>query len=273
MGCCAIISLIGVDAIAFALPVIWFYAFFDALNKNSLSADEFSKLEDDWLIIKNTDELKFNVKKVRIIAAVILILIGINSLYNGAISFCYQLGIDLDNTVFGLIRYALPKLVFSVLIIGAGIYLIKGKRKSIYEENVSIDNTKLDGDSEIIEDNFIITGVGGCVLKKKHIKHEMIYDDSFIDVAPRTDDLWLSKILQLSNTKIVVCPAALPHLNEISHDSYALNTLNNNEHKNSNVIMKGIRKFKSLFLAELGFATCNNDIMLRSIDDHFHGIK
>lgn len=155
MGCCAIISLIGVDAIAFALPVIWFYAFFDALNKNSLSADEFSKLEDDWLIIKNTDELKFNVKKVRIIAAVILILIGINSLYNGAISFCYQLGIDLDNTVFGLIRYALPKLVFSVLIIGAGIYLIKGKRKSIYEENVSIDNTKLDGDSEIIEDNFI----------------------------------------------------------------------------------------------------------------------
>ena len=55
MGCCAIISLIGVDAIAFALPVIWFYAFFDALNKNSLSADEFSKLEDDWLIIKNTD--------------------------------------------------------------------------------------------------------------------------------------------------------------------------------------------------------------------------
>ncbi|EJE0515219.1 glycosyltransferase family A protein, partial [Escherichia coli] len=125
----------------------------------------------------------------------------------------------------------------------------------------------------IIEDNFIITGVGGCVLKKKHIKHEMIYDDSFIDVAPRTDDLWLSKILQLSNTKIVVCPAALPHLNEISHDSYALNTLNNNEHKNSNVIMKGIRKFKSLFLAELGFATCNNDIMLRSIDDHFHGIK
>ena len=144
MGCCAIISLIGVDAIAFALPVIWFYAFFDALNKNSLSADEFSKLEDDWLIIKNTDELKFNVKKVRIIAAVILIL-----------NFCYQLGIDLDNTVFGLIRYALPKLVFSVLIIGAGIYLIKGKRKSIYEENVSIDNTKLDGDSEIIEDNFI----------------------------------------------------------------------------------------------------------------------
>lgn len=155
MGCCAIISLIGVDAIAFALPVIWFYAFFDALNKNSLSADEFSKLEDDWLIIKDTDELKFNVKKVRIIAAVILILIGINSLYNGVISFCYQLGIDLDNTVFGLIRYALPKLVFSVLIIGVGIYLIKGKRESIYEENVSIDNTKLDGDSEIIEDNFI----------------------------------------------------------------------------------------------------------------------
>ena len=99
MGCCALISLIGVDAIAFALPIVWFYAFFDAINKNSLPADQFEKLEDDWLFIKNTDEFKLNFKKVRIVVAVILILIGINSLYNGALSFCIQLGIDLANKI------------------------------------------------------------------------------------------------------------------------------------------------------------------------------
>ena len=145
MGCCALISLIGVDAIAFALPIVWFYAFFDAINKNSLPADQFEKLEDDWLFIKNTDQLKLNFKKVRIVVAVILILIGINSLYNGALSFCIQLGIDLDNTAFGLIIYVLPKVVFSVLIIGVGIYLIIGKRKSIYE-NINTDEKDLDKD-------------------------------------------------------------------------------------------------------------------------------
>ena len=39
----------------------------------------------------------------------------------------------------------LPKVVFSVLIIGVGIYLIIGKRKSIYE-NINTDEKDLDKD-------------------------------------------------------------------------------------------------------------------------------
>ena len=61
----------------------------------------------------------------------------------------------------------LPKVVFSVLIIGVGIYLIIGKRKSIYE-NINTDEKDLDKDLEIIKDEIIE--------KEKDEKDEILSD-------------------------------------------------------------------------------------------------
>lgn len=53
-------------------------------------------------------------------------------------------------------------------------------------------------ESILLENDFIITGVGGCILSRSIIKDEFITNNEFMSIAPTTDDIWISKIIELS---------------------------------------------------------------------------
>ncbi|CAI0780080.1 Uncharacterised protein [Serratia proteamaculans] len=123
--------------------------------------------------------------------------------------------------------------------------------------------------SEIeVSKDFIITGVGGCVLKRSHISDNFIKNYDFMEIAPRTDDLWISKLLEISGSKVVTCPRALNHVMEIQHSNDALSQTNNIIFKNKG-FYKFLIKVKNLILGYLGVSLSNNDNVMRRVDDYF----
>ena len=67
--------------------VIWFYAFFDAINKNAMTEEEFAAQEDKFMFVDGLDALpKLNAGKRRKGLAAVLICLGAYLLCNDALS-------------------------------------------------------------------------------------------------------------------------------------------------------------------------------------------
>ena len=78
IGVLVLSSWLYVDVLGLLAIVVWFYAFFDAINKNSMPDEEFAALEDHYVLLENVQELpRLSVGKGRKFAAVFLILFGI----------------------------------------------------------------------------------------------------------------------------------------------------------------------------------------------------
>lgn len=136
----ALASFINIGAIAFLAPVIWFYAFFDCINRVFQDDAEFYNQEDRFLFTAEQLE-KFNwsiLKKQNLLIGAILVIIGIYAIWNNVILdtlWTYNL---LPQEVYNLIvsfGNMVPQLVVGVLIIYAGFALIMGKKREIENES------------------------------------------------------------------------------------------------------------------------------------------
>ncbi len=128
--------------------VVWFYSFFHAHNLRGMDDEDFYALEDDYLIHLDHPEEHFwtrvMVTRYRQLAAIALILIGILSLWNSLMSILqWILPEFIRETIYYVGQYA-PKLVFAVAILLAGIWLIRGKKQELQEE----EEKKEDGREE-----------------------------------------------------------------------------------------------------------------------------
>ncbi|WP_224717633.1 glycosyltransferase [Pectobacterium versatile] len=124
-------------------------------------------------------------------------------------------------------------------------------------------------ENEILDNNYIITGIGGCALKKEHINKEYIELDDYLHIAPKTDDLWISKLLTLSKTFVVTCPEALPDIQEILNNYESLSQSNTRISSTSNMFFKLIARVRAKILANLGVPLCGNDIAIKKINIFF----
>lgn len=64
----------------------------------------------------------------------------------------------------------------------------------------------------ILSEGWVVTFGGGTVLCKSWFSKDILYDDTYLDIAPRTDDLWCSKIADLNGIKVRVVTGALDEL-------------------------------------------------------------
>jgi len=117
--------------------------------------------------------------------------------------------------------------------------------------------------------DFIITGVGGCVIAKKNIKSEFLLMDDYLDVAPKTDDLWISKIIELSGTTVTSVPAAMDFVQEIKHENDALSHTNVVSNMKNSLLGKMSVKVYNRLLGYFGFSLSNNDICMKKVDSYF----
>lgn len=133
-GMLALISYLGIDELIFCLPIIWFYGFFDGIHLNSLPDNEYAQLRDEYLFMSD-DLPQLKLKKLRVPAAIVLILLGSYSLFRTAINYLiYEDILFWDSPVVNLIYDIFPKILFSILIIFLGVYLIVGKKKEMENE-------------------------------------------------------------------------------------------------------------------------------------------
>lgn len=124
-------SWLDIGPLLFIAPLIWFYSFFDCMNKASADEEQLSTLEDKYLFsidkLANLDTNLF--KKRRMFIGVIVLLLGIYLITENLMHMLEPyLSNQLYYLIFGLIRQT-PRLIIGALIIAIGIKLIQGKKQ------------------------------------------------------------------------------------------------------------------------------------------------
>lgn len=145
-GLWMVASVINIGPITFLAPVIWFYAFFDCINKVFQDDDEFYAQEDYYLFTReNLGRLNLDIfRENSLIVGILLILVGIYALWNNVvlsvISRYDLLPQAVYNAMVGL-GHIVPQFIVAALIIWAGVALIMGKKKEIETEVKVNDGT------------------------------------------------------------------------------------------------------------------------------------
>ena len=130
---CFLSAWLNIDSVLFILPIIWFYAFFDSINKMSLSDEEFYSLEDHYLcsletltIIKSNEFFKKN----KLYIGIGLVILGVYLAFNNIARLFFNL-LPYDSFVghvINVISRMIPQLIITGVIIFLGIHLIIGKK-------------------------------------------------------------------------------------------------------------------------------------------------
>lgn len=130
-------GIVNIDWLLLGLPIIWSYSFFDSMNTNSLSDEEFDKIQDRYLFTNGDTAFKISKSKIRIPAAIVLIFMGSYVLLeNIAYLLRNMLGYSYHWWFMDLIFDYLPRFLFAAIVIAAGVYLIKGKKIQMDKEDM-----------------------------------------------------------------------------------------------------------------------------------------
>lgn len=138
-------AMFGGDVIAVScMVVVWCYGFFHANHLAVLSDEEFSQIEDQYLIGKDTLGIgkHLDAKWQKWIAAA-LIFIGVCFLWDSVAGMLYDLlpeGYGFIATMMWRIGDYIPKLLAGVVIIVIGISLIVGKKAQLSDEVLTVEN-------------------------------------------------------------------------------------------------------------------------------------
>ncbi len=124
-------SWLNIGPLLFILPLIWFYSFFDCINKRYSTEEDFLLLEDNYLF--SLDELvkidKSIFKKHGLFTGILLVLLGGYLIWNNILGSLYRyMPSEVYNAINDITRVA-PQIIIGVTIIVIGLKLIKGKKK------------------------------------------------------------------------------------------------------------------------------------------------
>jgi hypothetical protein len=144
-------SALGLGPIMLLTPVVWFYAFFDCINKRFLDDEEFYAQEDYYLTEAGSfGKLDFSFfKKHKLIIGLGLILVGIYSLLENTMSYILS-NLNLSDQMLQAVSefiHLAPQLIVSIVIIAIGIMLIYGKKRQVSVESISneVAESKIEG--------------------------------------------------------------------------------------------------------------------------------
>ena len=135
-------SVINIGPLAFLAAVVWFYSFFDCVNKVFQDDEEFYVQEDRYLFTGEQLE-RMNIKifqERNLLVGVVLVVIGIYALWNNVVLHIISEYSLLSPAVYQTITNfgnIVPQLVVGGLIIWAGVALIIGKKREIEVEETS----------------------------------------------------------------------------------------------------------------------------------------
>lgn len=122
-------------------------------------------------------------------------------------------------------------------------------------------------ESAVLSEDYIVTFGGGAVLSRAMFREQDIYDDRFIDIAPRADDLWYSKLLTLNAQQVKTVPAAMSELVFMTHRH---GLAYSNLATGSNILVaKALRRMWVASYGVFGGAVCGNDHASQEIEKKF----
>jgi len=129
----ALSATLNLGLLMVAIPIIWFYSFFNVHNLKSLSEEEFYAVEDSFVLgLEGMLKDKENwIRKYRNLIAAALIIIGCFILWNTLISVLYSILPSFLVDIVYRIGNFIPRVLVALIIIYIGIYLVRGKKKEL----------------------------------------------------------------------------------------------------------------------------------------------
>jgi len=117
-----------IDLFGFAIPVVWFYAFFDSINLSGMPYEKLIQVEDKYLfdfdkLLKNDYWNLFEKRHIALGTAAIVI--GVYMIFHNFVEPYIR---DIE-WLRNLIN-RMPSLLFAIAIIALGLYLIMGKKQN-----------------------------------------------------------------------------------------------------------------------------------------------
>lgn len=124
---------LNLEPLLLAVPIVWFFSFFDTHNLRSLPDDEFRAFRDDFIIMPEfTKKSAETVRgKYRNIIAVSLIVIGFALLWNNVFALIQLYLPDYVSRFLYRIGHIFPQMLIGAAIMAFGIILIRGKKKDL----------------------------------------------------------------------------------------------------------------------------------------------
>jgi hypothetical protein len=124
-------SWLNIWPLLFVAPLIWFYSFFDCMNKRYSTDEEFSHLEDNYLF--SLDEIvkidRGIFKKHRKYTGIALVILGGYLIWNNIISSLYRFMPGRVFAAISSITRVAPQVIIGIAIIVVGLKLVSGKKK------------------------------------------------------------------------------------------------------------------------------------------------
>ena len=120
----------GLNFLVFILPVIWFYSFFDTFNVKHFTIEEMQEMDDRFL--KHFDGFFAGgwhkvIEKRHAVLGTVLILLGVYMFFHNVFgSYLYEISRFMP--WLGELISQLPTVFVAVLVIIAGIFLVRGKK-------------------------------------------------------------------------------------------------------------------------------------------------
>ena len=136
--CIVIPIVLRLDVLVFVAVLVWCYSFFHARNLAASDDMIFEELKDDyiWASFVNERDIQFSNPTLRRWGAWIMIVFGVVMLWQNFSSILYRLIPDSLWEILAPIVQQVPEVTIALLLIYAGIHMIKGKKE------------ELDGDSK-----------------------------------------------------------------------------------------------------------------------------
>ena len=132
----AIAGFLGFGALAFFLPVIWLYAFFDSYNLRGQLAGGTAQPDAYLFGLSDMDSQQMNelLHKRHSLVGWVLVIFGGYMLWDTAL---VQMSFLHDTWLYSLLRYDMPRLVLTAGIIALGLWFIRGpKAKSAPTDDI-----------------------------------------------------------------------------------------------------------------------------------------
>jgi hypothetical protein len=126
-------SWLDISSLLFILPLLWFYSFFDCINRRYSNDEEFAVLEDYYLF--SIDKLLASGHQLlgirRPLAGILLLLLGIYLVWNNLLLRMRSFGIFSDKalTIMKNVTSMAPQFILGIAIIIIGIRLIMGRKR------------------------------------------------------------------------------------------------------------------------------------------------
>lgn len=124
-------SWLDIGPILYILPLVWFYSFFDCMQKSDAKDEDFLLIEDKYLFsldtLINIDRNIF--KKRKLFSGILLLILGAYLLWNSAMNILQGY---IPPEIYNIISYhakAFPKIIIGIGIVALGVWLIVGKKR------------------------------------------------------------------------------------------------------------------------------------------------